>query len=287
MRKLLLLLILTVSIGFTKAGNPPDEGMWLPMFVERLNYVDMQKMGLKLTPKEIYDINNSSLKDAVVNLGGFCTAEVVSSQGLLFTNHHCGYDAIQSHSSIEHDYLTDGFWAGSFEEELPNEGLSVSFLVKMDDVTKIVLEKVKPEMSETERSSTIAKVIEILKEEESAEGKYDVSVKSFYNGNEFYRFVYEVYEDIRLVGAPPSAIGKFGGDTDNWMWPRHTGDFSIFRIYTAPRDPNARLTASTRGVEEDDFAYDPRLPGDHPTTYYNLVGRWPNEEISTMPCGYG
>jgi len=286
MRKLLLLLILTVSIGFTKAGNPPDEGMWLPMFVERLNYVDMQKMGLKLTPKEIYDINNSSLKDAIVNLGGFCTAEVVSSQGLLFTNHHCGYDAIQSHSSIEHDYLTDGFWAGSFEEELPNEGLSVSFLVKMDDVTSKVLEKVKPEMSETERSSSIAKAIEILKEEESAEGKYDVTVKSFYNGNEFYRFVYEVYEDIRLVGAPPSAIGKFGGDTDNWMWPRHTGDFSIFRIYTAPDGspaayakenvpmrPKRWLKISPNGVQPNDYAMIWGYPGttDRYMTSYGIT----------------
>ncbi|MFH1121654.1 MAG: S46 family peptidase [Bacteroidota bacterium] len=275
MKKILFTLILLAGFAAgLKAGNPPDEGMWLPMFVERLNYVDMQKMGLKLSPQEIYDINHSSLKDAIVNLGGFCTAEVVSNQGLLFTNHHCAYDAIQKHSSIDHDYLTDGFWARSLEEELPNEGLSVSFLVKMDDVTMRVLEKVKPEMSESERSAAVGKAIELLKEEESAEGKYEVSVKSFYNGNEYYRFIYEVYEDVRLVGAPPSAIGKFGGDTDNWMWPRHTGDFSVMRIYSGPDGkpatyskeniplkPKHFLKVSTDGIERGDYAMIWGYPG--------------------------
>jgi len=275
MKKILITLI--VIAGFAaglRAGNPPDEGMWLPMFVERLNYVDMQKMGLKLTPQEIYDINNSSLKDAIVNLGDFCTAEVVSDKGLLFTNHHCGYDAIQTHSSIEHDYLTDGFWATKLEEELPNEGLTVSFLVKMDDVTARVLAEVKPEMSESERSAAISKVYEVLKKEESADGKYDVSVKGFYNGNEYYRFVYEVYEDVRLAGAPPSAIGKFGGDTDNWMWPRHTGDFSIFRVYSGPDGkpapyskeniplkPKHFLKISLDGVERGDYTMIWGYPG--------------------------
>lgn len=275
MKKLLFTLLLLAGIGgISRGANLPDEGMWLPMFIERLNYTDMQKMGLKLTPQEIYDVNNSSLKDAVVNFGNFCTAEVVSSQGLLFTNHHCGYEAVQTHSSIDHDYLTDGFWAASFADELPNEGLTAAFLVKMDDVTKIVLDKVKPEMSESERSNTISKVIETLKDEASEKGKYQVSVKSFYNGNEYYRFVYQVYEDIRLVGAPPSAIGKFGGDTDNWMWPRHTGDFSIFRIYTAPdgspapysKDnvpfkPKRFLTVSVNGVQPNDFAMTWGFPG--------------------------
>jgi hypothetical protein len=275
MKKILFTLILMAGIAAgLRAGNPPDEGMWLPMLVERLNYVDMQKMGLKLSPQEIYDINHSSLKDAIVNMGGFCTAEVVSDKGLLFTNHHCGYDAIQKHSSIEYDYLTDGFWARSLEEELPNEGLSVSFLVKMDDVTARVLENVKPEMSESERSAAIGKVIETLKEEESADGKYTVSVKGFYNGNEYYRFVYEDYEDVRLVGAPPSAIGKFGGDTDNWMWPRHTGDFSIFRVYSGPdgkpapysKDniplkPKHFLKISLDGVERGDYAMIWGYPG--------------------------
>lgn len=274
MRKLYFTLLLLSSFTLLRAGNLPDEGMWLPMFVERLNYVDMQKMGLKLTPQEIYDINHSSLKDAVVNLGNFCTAEVVSSQGLLFTNHHCGYDAIQTHSSIDHDYLTDGFWASDFSEELPNEGLTVSFLVKMDDVTQKVLANVKPEMTESQRNAEITKMMESLKTEASEEGKYDVSVKSFYNGNEFYRFVYIVYSDVRLVGAPPSAIGKFGGDTDNWMWPRHTGDFSIFRIYTAPDGSPAtyskdnvpfkaksHLKVSPNGVQPNDFAMTWGYPG--------------------------
>jgi hypothetical protein len=276
MRKILFtMMMLAVLNTGLQAGNPPDEGMWLPMFVERLNYVDMQKQGLKLTPQEIYDINNSSLKDAIVSLnGGSCTAEVVSDKGLLFTNHHCAYDAIQKHSSVENDYLTDGFWARSLEEELPNEGSTVSFLVKMDDVSKMVLEKLKPEMSESERNATIAKVIEILKQEESNNGQYEVSVKGFYNGNEYYRFVYEVYKDVRLVGAPPSSIGKFGGDTDNWMWPRHTGDFSILRVYSGPdgkpaeysKDniplkPKHFLKISVDGVERDDFAMIWGYPG--------------------------
>ena len=276
MRKLLFTLMMLVALSAgLRAGNPPDEGMWLPMFVERLNYTDMQEAGLKLSAKEIYDINNASLKDAIVSLGGgFCTAEVVSPKGLLFTNHHCAYDVIQKHSSIEHDYLTDGFWARSLEEELPNEGLTASFLVKMDDVTSRVLEKVTPGMTESERSATIAKVVETLKQEESANGQFEVSVKGFYNGNEYYRFVYEVYKDVRLVGAPPSAIGKFGGDTDNWMWPRHTGDFSILRIYTGPDGkpaeyskeniplkPKHFLKISVDGVEREDFAMIWGYPG--------------------------
>lgn len=287
MKKILLTLMILagLSVGL-KAGNPPDEGMWLPMFIERLNYVDMQTMGLKLTPKEIYDINNSSLKDAIVSLnGGSCTAEVVSDQGLLLTNHHCAYDAIQNHSSIEHDYLTDGFWARSLEEELPNEGSTVSFLVKMDDVTERVMAEVNSEMTESERSAAIGKLFEILKKEESADGKYEVSVKGFYNGNEYYRFVYEVYKDIRLVGAPPSAIGKYGGDTDNWMWPRHTGDFSMFRIYTGPdgkpatysKDnvplkPKHSLKISLDGVQHSDFAMIWGYPGstDRYMTSYEL-----------------
>ena len=267
-------MLVGLSAGL-KAGNPPDEGMWLPMLVERLNYVDMKAMGLKLTPKEIYDINNSSLKDAIVSLnGGSCTAEVVSDQGLLLTNHHCAYDAIQNHSTIEHDYLTDGFWARSMEEELPNEGSTVSFLIKMDDVTSRVMAEINAEMTEAERSAAIGKLVETLKKEESADGKYDVSVKSFYDGNEYYRFVYEIYRDIRLVGAPPSSIGKYGGDTDNWMWPRHTGDFSMYRIYTGPdgkpatysKDniplkPKHSLKISLDGVQRADFAMIWGYPG--------------------------
>lgn len=287
MKKILFTLMMLAGFGAgLSAGNPPDEGMWLPMFVERLNYVDMQSMGLKLTPKEIYDINNSSLKDAIVSLnGGSCTAEVVSDQGLLLTNHHCAYDAIQSHSSIEHDYLTDGFWARSLEEELPNEGSTVSFLVKMDDVTERVMAEINPEMTESERNAAIGKLVETLKNEESADGRYEVSVKGFYDGNEYYRFVYEIFKDVRLVGAPPSSIGKYGGDTDNWMWPRHTGDFSLYRIYTGPdgkpatysKDniplkPKHSLKISLDGVERSDFAMIWGYPGgtDRYMTSYEL-----------------
>ena len=273
MKKLVLALCLLVA-GFAKAANTPDEGMWLPMFVDRLNYVDMQKMGLHLTSEELYSINHSSLKDAIVSLGGFCTAEVVSPEGLLFTNHHCGYDAIQKHSSIEHDYLTDGFWAMSKTEELPNEGLFVSFLVRMEDMTAEVLDVVSPDMDETARGAAITKKIEELKKTASEEGKYEVELKSFFNGNEYYLFVYQEFKDIRLVGAPPSSIGKFGGDTDNWMWPRHTGDFSIFRIYTAPDGSPAEyskenipmaakkfLPVSVKGYKKDDFAMIWGYPG--------------------------
>jgi hypothetical protein len=273
MKKIVLALSLLTAV-FAKAATTPDEGMWLPMFVERLNYVDMQKMGLHLTAAELYSINNSSLKDAVVSLGGFCTAEVVSAEGLLFTNHHCGYDVIQNHSSIEHDYLTDGFWAMNKAEELPNEGLFVSFLVRMEDVTADVLGVVTSDMDETARGAAITKKAEDLKKAAAEDGKYKVELKSFFNGNEYYMFVYQDYTDIRLVGAPPSSIGKFGGDTDNWMWPRHTGDFSIFRIYTAPDGSPAEyskdnvpmaakkfLPVSVKGYKKDDFAMIWGYPG--------------------------
>lgn len=273
MKKIVLALCLLTAV-FAKAANTPDEGMWLPMFVERLNYVDMQKMGLHLTAEELYSINHSSLKDAIVSLGGFCTAEVVSPEGLLFTNHHCGYDAIQNHSSVDHDYLTDGFWAMSKAEELPNEGLFVSFLVRMEDKTKDVLSVVTADMDENARGAAISKKVEELKKEAAEDGKYKVELKPFFNGNEYYLFVYQDYKDIRLVGAPPSSIGKFGGDTDNWMWPRHTGDFSIFRIYTAPDGSPAEyskdnvpmaakqfLPVSVKGYKKNDFAMIWGYPG--------------------------
>ncbi len=246
MKKFLLILFISIGLGSfslsARAINPPDEGMWLPMFLERLNYVDMQKMGLHLTAEELYSINHSSLKDAIVNFGGFCTAEVISKEGLLLTNHHCGYEAIQKHSTVEHDYLTHGFWAYKKAEEIPTEGLTATFLVRMEDVTKKVLENVIDTMSNSSRRSAVNKVIEKLKKEASEKGKYTVEIKGFFDNNEYYMFVYEVYEDVRLVGAPPSAIGKFGGDTDNWMWPRHTGDFSMFRVYTAPDGKPAKFS---------------------------------------------
>jgi len=258
-----------------------DEGMWLPIFVERLNYIDMQKMGLHLTAEEIYSINHSSLKDAIVGLsngsqpgGFFCTAEVVSDQGLLFTNHHCGFDVIQQNSSIAHDYLTDGFWAMSKEEELPTEDLSATFFIRMEDVTDSIIPFLSDTMSNSTRSAKVKEISSRLKKNADPDKKYFVNVTSFFNGNEYYLFVYEVYTDVRLVGAPPSAIGKFGGDTDNWMWPRHTGDFSIFRVYTAPDGsqadyakeniplkPKYHLPVSLNGVEKGDFAMIWGYPG--------------------------
>ncbi|MDL2311395.1 S46 family peptidase [Bacteroidales bacterium OttesenSCG-928-B11] len=256
-------------------ANPvPDEGMWLPMFIKDYNYADMQKLGLKLTPEQMYDINNSSLKDAIVQLGNFCTGEMISKDGLMITNHHCGYSSIADHSTEEHDYLKYGFWAMNKSEELPNPGLTVTFLVRMDDVTKIVLEGVDKNTSESKRKEMVEKAAKKLKDENSEDGKYSVIVRPFYEGNEYYMFVYEVYKDVRLVGAPPSSIGKFGGDTDNWMWPRHTGDFTMFRVYTAPDGtpaeyspdniplkPKHHLPISLKGIEENDYAMIWGFPG--------------------------
>jgi hypothetical protein len=274
-------LLVALLILFFSSSLRADEGMWLPIFVERLNHVDMQKMGLHLTAEEIYSINNSSMKDAIVGLsngptpgGFFCTAEVVSDQGLLFTNHHCAYDMIQKHSSIEHDYLTDGFWAMSKDEELPNEDISATFFIRMEDVTDSIIPFLSDTMSASDRSAKVKEISGRLKKNADPDKKYHVNVTSFFNGNEYYLFVYEVYTDVRLVGAPPSAIGKFGGDTDNWMWPRHTGDFSILRVYTAPDGspadfaqeniplkPRYHLPVSINGVEKGDFAMIWGYPG--------------------------
>jgi len=212
-----------------------DEGMWLPLFIQRLNHVDMQKEGLHLTAEEIYSINHSSLKDAIIIFGGGCTGEIVSPNGLIFTNHHCGYGAIQSHSSVEHDYLTNGFWATRYEEELPTPGLAVRFLVSIQDVTAAVLEGVTPAMTEAERAAKIKENTKKIEASNTKGTEYEARTTSFFNGNEYYLFLYEAYKDVRLVGTPPNSIGKFGADTDNWMWPRHTGDFSVFRVY-ANRD---------------------------------------------------
>ncbi|HNS18631.1 MAG TPA: S46 family peptidase [Bacteroidales bacterium] len=275
MKKLFLvcLMMVTIAQGLS-AGNPPDEGMWLPIFVEQLNHEEMRKLGLRLTADEIYSINHSSMKDAIVNLGGFCTAEVVSPEGLMLTNHHCGYDAIQTHSSIDHDYLTDGFWAMTRDEELPNEGLTATFFIRMEDVTAKVLEGVTEDMTEADRQQAISAAMKKLEDEAAEDGKYDVQVVDFFEGNEYYLFVYQTYMDVRLVGAPPSAIGKFGGDTDNWMWPRHTGDFSMFRVYTGPDGSPApyakenipfkapyHLPVSVKGYKENDFAMIWGYPG--------------------------
>lgn len=275
----ILLFVLTLFISQVRVLA--DEGMWLPMFIERLNYTDMQKLGLQLTAEEIYSVNNSSMKDAIVGLsnspkpsGFFCTGEIVSSEGLLFTNHHCGYNAINEHSTTAHNYLKDGFWAMSREEELPNEGLTASILVRMEDITDSINLNVSDTLIGSARSAAIRKITGRIKKSAAEDGKYNPVIKSFFDGNEYYMFVYEVYKDVRLVGAPPSSIGKFGGDTDNWMWPRHTGDFSIFRIYTAPdgspaeyaeenipMNPKHYLPVSVDGIEKGDFAMIWGFPG--------------------------
>lgn len=251
-----------------------DEGMWFLMFIDRLNHRDMQKMGLQLTAEEIYSINNTSLKDAVVQFNGGCTAELISKDGLLLTNHHCGYDAIAELSTPQNDYLANGYWAADKTQELKPKSLYVRFFVRMDDCSKRILSKVSDKMTETERNKIIRDEIALIEKENSEGGKYVVNVRAFFQGNEFYYFVYQDYTDVRLVGTPPNSIGKFGGDTDNWEWPRHTGDFSMFRVYAdANGDPAAYATTNValhpkhhlpinlNGVKEGDFAMIMGYPG--------------------------
>ena len=251
-----------------------DEGMWLPSLISQ-RIEDMQAKGFRLTAEDIYSINRASLKDAVVLFGRGCTGELISDEGLLLTNHHCGYSQIQKHSSVEHDYLRDGFWAMNRDEELPNEGLTVSFLERMEDVTDAVLQGYSPEMTETQRDSVVKANSGKLVEKATASGNgLRATVEALYYGNQYFLFLYREYSDVRLVGAPPSSIGKFGGDTDNWMWPRHTGDFSIFRIYAdkdnnpapyseenVPYRPKMHFSISLDGVEEGDFTFVYGFPG--------------------------
>jgi len=251
MKKITLVFLTLLSV-FTLQSRA-DEGMWLPLFVQRLNYVDMQKEGLHLTAEEIYSINHSSLKDAIIIFGGGCTGEIVSANGLIFTNHHCGYGAIQSHSTVEHDYLSDGFWATRYEEEIPTPGLRASFLVSIQDVTKEVLEGVTNAMTETERAGKIRENSRKIEASNTKGTQYDARTTAFFNGNEYYLFIYEIYRDVRLVGAPPSSIGKFGADTDNWMWPRHTGDFSVFRVYANSENKPAEYAAGNVPMKSKQF----------------------------------
>lgn len=271
MKKLVSVLIISLALfSFAKA----DEGMWIPILMEKYNFEDMQAKGFKLTAEDIYSINNASMKDAIVIFGRGCTGEMISEEGLLITNHHCGYGQIQKHSTLEHDYLTDGFWAMSRKEELSNPGLTVTFLISMADVTKRVLQDVTDDMTESERNKLIERNIETLKEKAVKDTHYEARVEQFYNGNQYFIFVNEVFTDVRLVGAPPSAIGKFGGDTDNWMWPRHTGDFSLFRIYAdadgmpaeyseenVPLKPKKSFPISIKGVKPGDFTMVFGYPG--------------------------
>ncbi len=267
-----------------------DEGMWLPFLLGR-NYEDMKKHGLRLTQEELYSVNHSSIKDAIISFGGFCTGEIISKQGLILTNHHCGYDAIAEASTTEHNYLDEGFGAKNHAEEIPVPGLHATFIVRIDDVTKTVLKELNDSMTEDERNAKIKEVIAILQKDAETGNNYKASVETFYEGNEFYLFLKERFNDIRFVGTPPQSAGKFGGDTDNWMWPRHTADFSMFRIYAGadnkpadyneankPYTPKHALPISLKGVKKDDFSMILGFPGS--TDRY--LSSWGVEQAVTL-----
>lgn len=271
MKKCLFFFLLLVCFRFVSFA---DEGMWLPQLLEQLNEKRMKSLGMKISAKDIYNVNKGSLKDAIVSFGGFCTGEVISDQGLVLTNHHCGFASIQSHSTIDNNLLRDGFWAKNLGMELPNPDLFVTFIVRIDDVTKAILTNVTDNMSEREKQKTIAKNMDALKKATPVESYQDILIRAFFDGNQYYRFITETYKDVRLVGAPPSSIGNFGKDTDNWTWPRHTGDFSMFRIYAdkknkpagyspdnVPYKPKKSLTISLKGTKENDFTMIFGFPG--------------------------
>ena len=268
--KYIKLIILFIAIQMSAQQG----GMWIPSLLEGLNETEMKNLGSKLTAEDIYDINNSSLKDAIVHFNGGCTSEIISDSGLLLTNHHCGYGAIQSHSSVDHDYLKDGFWAMTIGEELSNPGMVATLIKRIEDVTDQALTGIELDMSPKEKQSIIDKNLALVKKNASKEAWQDAMVKPFYKGNQYFLFITETFKDIRLVGAPPSSIGKFGSDTDNWMWPRHSGDFSLFRIYAdvnnkpaeysvhnIPYQPKHHLPVSLDGVEENDFTLVYGFPG--------------------------
>lgn len=249
-------------------------GMWIPSLLKGMNETEMKNLGMKMSVKDIYDVNQSSMKDAVPHFNGGCTSEVISPKGLILTNHHCGFSQIQSHSTVDHDYLTDGFWAYKMEEELPNEGLTVTFMVKIEDVTTLVLDGTASMSNEAEKQKKIQENITALSSSLPKESWQENKIRTFYEGNQYMLFVTETFTDVRLVGAPPSSIGKFGSDTDNWVWPRHTGDFSLFRIYAdknnrpaayskdnVPYTPKHFLPISLDGVTEDDFTLVFGYPG--------------------------
>lgn len=271
MKKYFLLLIISIS-PFVQAIA--EEGMWLPQLLQTLNEKEMKRMGMKINASDIYSISKGSLKDAIVSFGGFCTAEVISDKGLLLTNHHCGFDAIQNHSSIQNNYIRDGFWAYNTGQELTNPDLFATFIIRIDDVTTEVLAGVNNNSTEKERQSIVDKNIAALRTSAKKESYQDILIRSFFESNKYFLFVTETYKDVRLVGAPPSSIGNFGKDTDNWMWPRHTGDFSMFRIYAdknnkpaayspdnVPYKPKRALNISLDGVKEGDFTMVFGFPG--------------------------
>ncbi|KAB2871144.1 MAG: S46 family peptidase [Bacteroidales bacterium] len=273
MKKRLLVLVAGFFFVFGTIAKA-DEGMWLLPLLKQLNIDAMQQKGFKLTAEDIYNVNNSSIKDAIIIFGRGCTGEIVSEQGLILTNHHCGYGAIQQHSTPEHDYLADGFWAKTIQEEIPTPGLTATFLVRIEDVTEKVNAALNSDMSEGDRNKTIAEVGRKISKEATDGTGYRGRVQSFFGGNQFFLLVYEEFTDVRMVGAPPSSIGKFGADTDNWMWPRHTGDFSVFRVYASkdnkpaaystenvPYKPKHHLPVSIKGVKKGDFTMIMGYPG--------------------------
>lgn len=258
---------------FVVSTQAQQGGMWIPSLLKGMNEKEMKSLGMKMSASDIYDVNKSSLKDAVPHFNGGCTSEVISPKGLLLTNHHCGFDEIQSHSSLENDYITDGFWAMKMEDELPNKDLVVTFIVKIEDVTNQVLEGTQA-LSEAEKQKRIQQNISSLTNSLPKEGWQENKIRTFYDGNQYMLFLTETYKDVRLVGAPPSSVGKFGSDTDNWVWPRHTGDFSLFRIYAdknnrpaeyskdnVPYTPKHFLPISLDGIAEDDFTLVFGYPG--------------------------
>lgn len=270
LRPLFILLIFIFSATSLSA----KEGMWIPTLLQKYNIEEMSKMGFKLSAEDVYSVNHASMKDAVVLFGSGCTGGVISADGLLITNHHCGFGQIQEHSSVEHDYLTNGFWAMNKSEELTNPGLTVQFLVKMEDITGKMLKNVSDTMNPVARLDTMQKNIERIKKEYITGTGYSADIKPIFNGNQYFIYIYEVFKDIRLVGAPPVSIGKFGGDTDNWVWPRHTGDFSVFRIYAGkdnkpaeyspenvPYHPKKFFPINLKGIKEGDFTMVFGYPG--------------------------
>jgi len=266
--------VIAFFLFFSALLAKADEGMWLPQLLARLNEKQMKSMGMKISAADIYNINRGSLKDAIVSFGGFCTGELISSKGLILTNHHCGFDVIQNHSTLQNNYIRDGFWAKNHGEEIPNPGLFVTFIVRIDDVSQQVLAGVTSSMDEKERQSVVDKNIAAVRQSVKKESYQDSFVRGFFENNQYFLFVTETFRDIRLVGAPPSSVGNFGKDTDNWMWPRHTGDFSMFRIYAGkdnkpaeysadnvPYTPKRFLSISLDGVKEGDFTMIFGFPG--------------------------
>jgi len=269
LKSIILLFILSTS-NLVHAG----EGMWLPIFLKALNEAEMQSMGMKISADDIYNVNKGSLKDAIVQFGGGCTGSILSEEGLLLTNHHCGYGQIQSHSTVEDNFLKNGFWAANHEEEKPNPGLTATFIQSIEDVTEAALKGVNENMDDKARQSAIDKNLNVIRESVKKEVYEDIIIRPFYNGNQYFMFITIIYEDVRLVGTPPESIGKFGADTDNWVWPRHTGDFSLFRIYAdannlpaayspenKPFKPKHFLPIAIDGVEKDDFTMVFGFPG--------------------------